>query len=95
MAPVGHEVRLEADVQATDRYGRVLAWVWAGAMLVNEAMVREGWAMPYTVPPDVKYADRVLRAQNKARARRAGLWASGGFDCPPGAFRRGECRTPR
>jgi len=91
--PQGRVVRLERDVQATDRYGRVLAFVWTGATLVNEAMVREGWAVLYTVPPDVKYAERFRRAQNEARARRAGLWASGGFDCLPRDYRRNRCLT--
>jgi micrococcal nuclease len=64
--PPGRVVRLERDVQAADRYGRVLAFVWTGATMVNEAMVREGWAVLYTVPPDVKYAERFRRAQRSA-----------------------------
>ena len=75
----------------TDRYGRVLAYVWAGSTLVNEAMVRGGWAMLYTVPPNVKYAERLRQAQNEARARRTGLWAERGFECQPQDFRRGKC----
>lgn len=91
LIPLGRAVRLEGDVAPADRYGRVLAWVWAGGTLVNAAMVREGWAVLYTVPPNVKYAGLVERAQSEARASGAGLWASGGFDCPPRAYRRGEC----
>lgn len=91
----GRAVRLEGDVAPTDRYGRVLAWVWIGGTLVNEAMVRRGWAVTYTVPPNVKYAQRLVRAQSEARASGAGLWARGGFDCPPRAFRRGECVSSR
>jgi micrococcal nuclease len=91
LAPVGHTVRLEGDVAPTDRYGRALAWVWAGATLVNEAMVRDGWAVRYTVPPDVKYADRIERAQSEARARRAGLWSGRGFECLPRDYRRRVC----
>ena len=91
--PPGRVVRLERDVQATDRFGRVLAFVWTDATMVNEAMVREGWAVLYTVPPDVKYAERFRRAQKEARAGRAGLWASGGFDCLPRDYRRNRCLT--
>ena len=71
--------------------GRMLAWVWVGGTLVNEAMVRDGWAVCYAVPPNVKYADRIERAQNEARARRAGLWSSGGFACLPRDYCRGAC----
>jgi micrococcal nuclease len=91
LMPIGRTIRLEGDVAGTDRYGRVLAWVWVGGTLVNEAMVRDGWAVRFTVPPNVKYADRVERAQNEARARRAGLWSSGGFACLPRDYRRGAC----
>lgn len=92
LAPPGTSVRLERDVASHDRYGRELAHVWNGARLVNEVLVLEGWAMLYTVPPNVKYAERLERAQKQARAAGAGLWASGGFGCAPAAYRRGECR---
>lgn len=54
-------------------------------------MVRDGWAVRHTVRPNVKYVDRIEPAQKGARASGAGLWATGGFDCPPSAFRRREC----
>lgn len=92
MVPPGTAVRLERDVASRDRYGRDLAHVWIGPRLVSEALVLEGWAMLYTVPPNVKYAERLERAQKKARAAGAGLWGSGGFACAPAAYRRGECR---
>jgi micrococcal nuclease len=91
--PEGTTVRLERDVAPRDRYGRELAYVWNGRRMVNEALVREGWAMLYTVPPNVKYAERLERAQSEARAARAGLWRRGGFDCSPRAWRRRECRS--
>lgn len=87
----GGPVQLESDVSRRDRWGRTLAYAWSGGRLVNEAMVREGWAVLYTVPPDVKYARRLERAQNDARARRRGLWESGGFDCLPSEYRRRRC----
>jgi micrococcal nuclease len=92
LAPPGSSVRLEHDVASRDRYGRELAHVWRGSRLLSEALVLDGWAMLYTVPPNVKYADRLEWAQKKARAAGAGLWASGGFACEPAAYRRGECR---
>jgi micrococcal nuclease len=91
LLPKGTTIRLERDVSARDRYGRELAYVWVGSRLVNEVMVREGWAVLYTLPPNVKYADRLEQAQRKARDARAGLWKSGGFDCEPNAWRKREC----
>jgi micrococcal nuclease len=87
----GAAVRLETDIAPTDRYGRLLAYAWVGPILVNETMVRNGWAVLYTVPPNVKYADRLIRAQNEARAIGAGLWSRRGFDCLPSDYRRKRC----
>lgn len=75
--PRGETVYLEFDVQKTDRYGRLLAYVWLrdGRML-NELIVREGYAMVYTIPPNVKYQERFLQAQREAREKRRGLWGT-------------------
>jgi micrococcal nuclease len=89
--PRGGTVLLESDVSPTDRYGRTLAWVWAGDTLVNELMVREGWAVRYTVPPNLKYVERLGRAERGARQAGRGLWADHGFTCRPADWRRGRC----
>jgi micrococcal nuclease len=91
LMPLGSTVRLEGDIDPTDRYDRTLAYVWTGSILINEAMLRDGWAVLYTVPPNVKYVNRLESAQNEARARGTGLWSEHGFDCLPGDFRRGRC----
>lgn len=71
----GTKVYLETDVQPTDKYGRLLAYVWLedGRML-NEILIREGYAQVYTIPPNVKYAEHFLEAQRKAREERKGFW---------------------
>jgi micrococcal nuclease len=76
----GRKVLLEKDVSQTDRYGRLLRFVWLrradGWLLVNAELLREGFAQITTYPPDVKYADTVfLRAQRRAREHNRGLWA--------------------
>src|SRR5918992_2578300 len=53
LLPLGATVRLETDASQRDRFGRELAYVWTGTTLVNEVLVREGWAVLYTVPPNV------------------------------------------
>jgi micrococcal nuclease len=94
MAPPGTALKLESDVGSADRYGRVLAYAWKDTVLVNEAMVKDGWAVQYTVPPNVRYAERFGRAQKEARALGRGLWGGRAFDCSPADFRRGNCLSP-
>jgi len=68
-------VRLEFDVQQKDRYGRLLAYVYLpdGRML-NEVLLEEGYAALLTVPPNVKYAERLRKAQKRAVEEGKGLW---------------------
>lgn len=76
----GKEIKLEKDVSETDKYSRLLRYVWLGDMMVNEYLVREGYAQSSTYPPDVKYQDRFLEAQRRAREEKKGLW---GDTCNP------------
>jgi len=71
---LGQRVRLERDVSETDRYGRLLRYVWIGEYFVNAALVADGYAMVYTYPPDVRYADTFLALQQEARNAGRGLW---------------------
>ncbi len=84
---VGGPIWLEKDVSETDRYGRLLRYVWLGpttaSAMLNEQLVAEGYAQVSTFPPDVKYQDRFLVAERAARAAGRGLWGKcGGFGLP-------------
>jgi micrococcal nuclease len=74
----GKTVQLEKDVSEIDRYGRLLRYVYVGELMINEFLVREGYAQVTTYPPDVKYQDRFNVAQEQAREQNLGLW---GGDC--------------
>lgn len=68
-------VCLERDVSQTDRFGRLLRYVWLpDGTLVNEILLREGLASVATFPPDVKYVERFRAAERAAREARAGRW---------------------
>jgi len=71
----GQEVVLEQDVSETDRYGRILAYVWLNGELINEKLVKEGYAFSSSYPPDVKYQERFNEAEKYARTNNLGLWA--------------------
>ncbi len=76
----GKAVELEFDIERYDRYGRLLAYVFVRdktgrRIFVNAEMVRNGFALTYTRPPNVKYADLFIRLQEDARKKRRGLWS--------------------
>jgi micrococcal nuclease len=91
LIPVGSEVFIEPDVEATDQYGRILSYIWSGVGMVNWTMVRAGHAVVLTYPPNVQYVDWFESAQIMARSENAGLWEIDGFECEPRAHRRGQC----
>lgn len=72
----GRDVRLTLDVEERDRYGRLLAYVRAGGVFVNERLVRDGFATQLTVPPNVAHAERFRRAARRAREEGRGLWSA-------------------
>lgn len=70
----GKKVRLEKDVSETDKYGRLLRYVYIGDIFVNEYLVKEGYASSVSYPPDVKYQDKFREAEEQAREEEKGLW---------------------
>jgi len=75
LAPPRSAVRLEYDVEQRDRYDRTLAYVFLeNGEMINERMVRDGFAAPFTFPPNVRYVDRFRAAYRAARESKSGLW---------------------
>ena len=70
----GKRVRLELDVRSRDRYGRLLAYVWVGELMVNAELVRLGYAQVMTVPPNVRHQELFVKLQREAREAGRGLW---------------------
>lgn len=79
----GKVVQLEKDVSETDKYGRLLRYVYVDGVFVDELLVKEGFAHASSYPPDVKYQDLLNIAQREAQSQNKGLWA--GCNGEPGA----------
>ncbi len=67
-------MRLELDVQERAKYGRLLAYVYVGDMMVNEELVAQGYAQIMTIPPNVRHQELFLKRQREARLLQIGLW---------------------
>ena len=77
----GKRVYLEKDFSETDKYDRLLRFVYLplennDRLFVNDYLIREGFAKVLTIPPDVKFTERFLQAQTEARENSRGLWGN-------------------
>src|SRR5207302_8447376 len=76
LLPAGTAVRLEGDVDPRDQYGRLLAYVFRqrDGLFVNLSLAEDGYAVPYTYPPNVAHVDEFVSAAAEARSANRGLW---------------------
>lgn len=81
----GKTVYLEKDVSETDKYNRLLRYVWLDIpnrfsedeikkKMFNAILVINGYAQVATYPPDVKYANYFKTFTDIARKNNVGLW---------------------
>jgi len=71
----GDLITIEFDVQKMDKYGRLLCYVYlSNGKMLNEEVVKAGYANVMSIPPNVKYKDRFFRAYKQAKESNMGLW---------------------
>ena len=68
------KVCVETDVQENDVYNRTLGYVFFNKTFINEEVVKNGLALLYDFPPNVKYLSRLKAAQIYARKNMTGIW---------------------
>ena len=76
LLPIGTHVAIVRDVEARDRYSRLLAYIYRTSdnLFVNEELVRSGSARPYPFPPNTTYESDFAAAAHAAQQQRLGLW---------------------
>ncbi len=67
-------IRMEKDRSETDRFGRLLRYVYIDNIFVNHHLVDSGFAFAHAYPPDVKFKDALALAQKSAQENKRGLW---------------------
>ena len=70
------KVRLVKDVSDTDRYDRLLRYVYIDDTFINDYLVKEGYAKASTYAPDVKFSEQFAASEREARENKRGLWGS-------------------
>ncbi|HET8523739.1 MAG TPA: thermonuclease family protein [Thermomicrobiales bacterium] len=104
VAAVNDQVWLEKDVSETDKNGRLLRYVWYTSTidgkvhLLNEQLVREGYALAKTYRPDTARQEELDAAEKEAIRNAAGMWlscdASVSMDPDKEDANRGPDKTP-
>ncbi len=70
----GKIVRLERDVSETDKYGRLLRYIYVDDIFVNAELVRQGLARAKAYPPDIKFQDYLEELETEAKHAGRGMW---------------------
>src|SRR3954467_2192054 len=70
---LGRDVLLSYDAERRDRYGRLLAYVWRGDLLVNAELVRLGYGKPLEIAPNLAHAPQLRELAAAAKRGRRGL----------------------
>ena len=69
------KVRLEFDVEKTDKYGRTLAYLFTeNKEHINLSLVKAGLATISIYPPNLRYVDELVAAEKKAEQEKLGIW---------------------
>jgi len=71
---LGKTVTLVKDTSETDKYGRLLRYVYEGDTFVNDYLVKNGYARLMTIFPDTGFENQFTNSENYARQNSLGLW---------------------
>ncbi len=75
----GQTVRLVRDVSQTDRYDRLLRYVYVGDVFINAELIRRGVAEAKRYAPDTAQAATLEAVETQARAAATACYAQGVF----------------
>ncbi|MFD1357162.1 thermonuclease family protein [Fictibacillus halophilus] len=72
----GSNVELELGIGERDKYGRLLAYVYADDKSVQESLLEKGLArVAYVFEPNTKYVDDYEKIQKQAQKEGIGIWS--------------------
>ena len=76
LLPKGTKLRVERDVEARDKYGRLLLYVYIANsnVFVNMDLVMNGYARPMVFEPNTAHKADFAQAATQAELRNVGLW---------------------
>ena len=76
LLPKGTTVRIERDVEARDRYGRMLLYLYRDSdnLFINLDLVSRGYGTPMSIEPNTFHRNDFVQAAALAEVSNVGLW---------------------
>lgn len=71
---LGKKVTLQKDVSETDKYKRLLRYVYVDGVFVNQYLVAEGYANARSYPPDIAHQVLFKQQEREAYEAQKGFW---------------------
>ncbi len=68
------KIEYEPNIDKEDKYGRIQAWVFVDGILLQEDLVKNGYARIMYVNDDFTYLEKLKEAQNFAKDNKLGVW---------------------
>ena len=70
------EIKLEYEPSnETDKYGRLIAWIFIDGQLLQEQLIQEGYAKVAYLYGDYKYTSQLEDAEAIAKQNQIGIWS--------------------
>jgi micrococcal nuclease len=76
LLPKGTHVRIERDIEARDRYGRMLLYLYRELdnLFINLDLVLRGYGTPMSIEPNIFHRNDFVHAAALAETTNVGLW---------------------
>lgn len=68
-------IEYEPNIDRKDKYGRIQAWVFVDDVLLQEDLIKNGYARSMYIEDNYLYFDKLIDAQNYAKENKLGIWS--------------------
>ena len=68
------KIEIQYDGNRTDKYGRKLAWIFVDGQLLQDKLVKKGYARVYYVYGKYKYTNKLRASEKIAKRKKLGIW---------------------
>ena len=68
------KLQYEPKIEKEDKYGRIQAWVFVDDILLQEDLIKNGYARVMYLEDDYLYTEKLKEAQNYAKENKLGIW---------------------